>query len=86
MTEVLVIFCSEADDTLEQTTLTVGRISEHREVRSIQNYTETSKEVFILTFKRKYLTDQHITVKPATEHAIKPVQFICKKSFFRDKR
>ena len=79
MTEVLVTFCSEANDTLEQTTLTVGRILEHCEVRSIYNNRETSKEFFIPTFKRKYLTDQHITVKPANEHAIKPHQFICKR-------
>jgi len=35
MTEVLTAFSSAADDTLEQTTLTVGRILEHCEVRSI---------------------------------------------------
>jgi len=35
MTEVLGIFCCEANDTLEQTSVTVGRISEHCEVRSI---------------------------------------------------
>jgi len=35
MTEVLVIFCSEANDTLEQTTLTVGRILEHCEAKVV---------------------------------------------------
>ena len=35
MSEAPVIFVSAADDTLEQTTSTVGRIAEYCEVRSI---------------------------------------------------